>query len=205
MRIVIELQGPTPLMMHNERLSLRDNPFARQIAEITAKGVNQTDADKELVAKLEWYGGLYTDAAGNVVLPTKNVIKSFAEAGTITKSGKKIKQGITPYAMDVPLIIPDPLHQDTLWEKPQYRDARPVKIGRGKILRTRPIFHRWAATLDAELLTDVLNIDQAVSIAELAGRAVGLCDARNIGYGRFTAKLKKLTAPKRAPSELEAV
>lgn len=194
MRIRIELTGTAPLLMHNERLSDPDDEFARQIKEITDKGTNQTTADKELVSKLEWFGGLYTYTNGvkEVVLPTANVIRCLRETAAITKDGKRIARGISPLVLHVPLLHGGPKDVAKLYEDGKYIDRRQVKVGRGRIKRTRPIFPQWAAAFDFELLTDVLNLQRLIDIAELAGLATGLGDARILGYGRFKAAVKKV-------------
>jgi hypothetical protein len=190
MRIKLELRSTTALMMHSERLANPQDPITKQIAAFTSKKKNKTDADVAEISRLEWYGGLYTDADGNIVIPSANIAKSLRDAGTVTKSGKKIEQGLTPYALNVPLILPGNVrHQDKLWGKPEYIDKRLVKVGQARIVRARPIFSNWGVVAEFELLEDVLNLDDFIAIAELAGRATGLGDARRIGYGRYTAKV----------------
>lgn len=192
MRIHIELTGKTPLMMHNERLSDPDDPYTKQIKEITAKRTNQTENDKEMISKLEWRGGIYADDKGNVIVPTANLTRCFREAAAVTKAGRKIARGLSPFEMAMPLITDGPRHIDKLIADPKYFDKRQVKVGNGRVKRTRPIFPKWSVAADFELLEDVLNFDELASIADLAGRAVGMCDARILGHGRFEAKVSKI-------------
>jgi hypothetical protein len=191
MRIHIELTGKTPLMMHNERLSDPDNEFTKQIKEITDKGTNQTEADKVLLSKLEWRGGIYANNDGEVIIPSPNMIRCLREAAAVTKEGRKIARGLNPYELMMPLMTGCSRRVDDLFKDPAFADKRQVKIGRGRIKRTRPIFPRWAVAGDFELLEDVLSFAGLVNIVDLAGRAVGLCDARLLGYGRFEAKITK--------------
>jgi hypothetical protein len=192
MRIHIELTGKTPLMMHNERLSDPDDEYTKQIKELTAKKTNQTEKDKEHISKLEWRGGLYADDKGNIVVPTANTMRCFREAAAVTKSGRKIARGLSPFEMMAALIIDGPRHIDKLIVDPKYFDRRQVKVGAGRVKRTRPIFPKWSLGTDFELLDDVLNFDELANIIDLAGRAVGLCDCRILGYGRFDAKITKV-------------
>lgn len=190
MRVKMELQGTTALMMHNVRLADPQDVFTKQIASFTAKKKNQTESDKEWISKLEWYGGLYTDDSGNVAIQSSAIVGCLKEAGAITRSGTKILRGITPYSLLTPLTLPGGLkHKDELWGKTEYLDRRAVKIGRQTILRTRPIFHRWAAAIEFELLDDVINFDDFVEITDKAGRAIGIGDGRRIGHGRFTSQV----------------
>jgi hypothetical protein len=192
MRIHIELTGKTPLMMHNERLSDPDDEYTKQIKELTAKKTGKTEKDNELISKLEWRGGIYEDGKGNVVVPTKNILKCFREAAAVTKSGRKIARGLSPFELMAALIIDGPRHIDKLIDNEKYYDRRQVKVPSGRVKRTRPIFPIWKFGTDFELLDDVLNFDELVSIIDLAGRASGLCEARILGYGRFDAKITKV-------------
>jgi hypothetical protein len=191
MQVRIELTGTTPLMMHNERLIDPENEFNQQIKAITGKKTNQTEEDKKVVAKLEWYGGLYADESGNVVIPTGNIIKCVRDGAAVKKAGMTVLRGIAPHALSAPLINGGDRHKDKLWGNPIHRDRRSVGIGRSKVMRTRPIFPKWAVTADFELLEDVLNFDELKAHVENAGRSIGLGDARIKGYGRFTANVTK--------------
>lgn len=191
MKISVTISGKTPLLLHNERLSDPDDPIVRQIKELTDKRRNQTDVDKDMVSKLEWRGGLYSDLNGELVMPLANIIRCFREAATMTKEGKKVARGISPLEMTVPLLTDGSRKVDELIAHEKYFDRRQVKVGNGRIKRTRPIFHRWSLVANFELLDDMINLSSLVNIADLAGRAVGLCDARILGYGRFDVRIAK--------------
>jgi hypothetical protein len=193
MRIHVELRGSTPLMMHNERLSNAEDPHAIAIKELTSKGTNQTPRDKEEISKLEWHGGLYTNGSDEIVIPSANLIKCVRETATITKEGKKVARALTPLSIHAPLIYPGgPKKLDALFADKTFVDRRQVKVGRGRITRTRPVFHQWALAIDFELLDDVMSFADVQRLWELAGLSTGLCDGRILGYGRFTAAVKKV-------------
>ena len=192
MRVSVEITGTTPLMMHNERLSDQDDEYTKAIKEYTDKGKNQTETDKQQVSSLEWRGGVYLDGNDEIVIPAANIVKCFKEAGTRTKSGKKITGGVSPVALVFPLEIDGPRHVDELRKSDRYYDRRMVKVGRGRIKRTRPIFAKWKIVPEFEIAESVLNLDAFRGIVELAGTAEGLGDARILGYGRFKAKVTKI-------------
>jgi len=178
--------------MHNERLSDPSDEFTKAIKEITDKGVNQTDLDKELLSKLEWKGGVYHDDNRYPIIPSKSIVRCFREAAAITKNGKNIARAFVPTKLHFLLI--DPHGQktiDELCDMPIYIDRRQVKVGRGRISRTRPCFPKWAIAAQFSLLDDVMNLSTLQKIGELAGLAVGLCDARILGHGRFECKITK--------------
>ncbi len=191
MNIDFHLVGITPLLMHNERLSDANDPIVREIKTYTAKKKNQTDADKEIISMLEWRGGIYTDAKGEVVVPVANFVRCLREAATITKRGKHIARAILYRGMSTSLILPagESRKVDDLIKIDVHHDRRQVKVGSARITRVRPIFQAWALQINCELLEDVLDFDELASIADVAGRSIGLGDARILGYGRFTSKL----------------
>jgi len=192
MRIKVQLKGTTPLMMHNERLSNSEDPHTKAIKELTDKGTNQTERDKAEICKLEWYGGLYTNGSDEIFIPAANLIKCVRETATITKEGKKVARALTPLAIHAALVHPGPKKLDALFADKTFVDRRQVKVGRGRITRTRPIFHQWALAIDFELLDDVMSFSDVQRLWELSGLSTGLCDARILGYGRFTAAVKKV-------------
>jgi hypothetical protein len=175
--------------MHNSRLSDADNEFTKQIKEITDKGTNQTKEDKEHLAHLEWQGSLYTNGNNIPVIPSANFIKMLREAAAVTKEGKKIARGLSPLALTWDLEYGGPKNLKELYAIPAFVDRRQVKVGRGLIKRTRPIFPQWKVTPSFELLTDILDFGRLKDLIELAGLTTGLGDARILGYGRFQAKV----------------
>jgi hypothetical protein len=195
MRVRIDIVGTTPLMMHNERLSDPQDSYTKEIKAITDKKTNQTEHDKDLISKLEWFGSTYIGINGSsheLVIPTANIVKCLRETAAVTKEGKKIARGISPTTLHLPLVYDGPKDLEKLYATPAFVDRRQVKVGRARLKRTRPIFPKWSLAAEFELLTDVLDLSHLISIAELAGLATGLGDARILGYGRFNAKVEKI-------------
>lgn len=188
MRIVLQLDGITGLVMHNDRLADPDDQIVRAIKEITSKRT-KTDADHAEVARLEWFGGLYHDAEAGIYLPTWNVVRCLEEAGKITKKGRSVIRAVAVASDKTPVLYDGPREPAKLWDRPEFRFRKMVGVGGKRIARMRPIFRRWAVALEAELLTDVMNIGDFEQIAEQAGRSEGLGDARKLGYGRFTVRV----------------
>lgn len=191
MRVALTLTGVTGLVMHNIRLADPDDEYVRAIKELTAKKRNKTDADNAEIGKLEWFGGLYHDPEIGVYMPTWNVIRCMEQAAKITRQGTTLVRALAVMADRVPLEYDGPKDVASLWEKPEYRWRTMVGVQNQRVARVRPIFRRWSVKLEAELLDDVLNPDDFVRIAQRAGLAEGLGDARKLGYGRFTAEVRK--------------
>jgi len=179
-------------MMHNERLSDPDDEYTQQIKEITNKGSNQTEQDKALVSKLEWFGGIYTNGSKQLVMPAANIIRCFRATASYTKEGKKLAGGLSPTALYFPFLHDGEDSLEKLFADRSHVDRRQVKVGRGRVKRTRPIFPQWQIPSEFELFEDILDLSRLQRIAEDAGRSQGLCDARILGYGRFKIECKRI-------------
>lgn len=177
-------------MCHNERLANPDDPITREIAAINAKS-NKTEADRQEVFKLEWYGGLYTavDISGPVI-PTANIRTCLINAGKMTKKGKPVERAISFFSLSVPIAYEGPRDIDELWKQPSFRDIRMVRI-RGRVPRCRPQFVHWSVIADAFFLDEALDFDVFQRIVEQAGLAEGLGDNRKNGFGRFIGEVIK--------------
>ena len=71
-----------------------------------------------------------------------------------------------------------------LWADPRFRFRVPVRVGVGRVVRTRPRFERWSAELTIEFLPSLLNPSEVRGFVALAGEQVGLGDWRP-RFGRF--------------------
>lgn len=185
MRTMLELTGTTGLVMHNIQLADKTNPFTKEIAKLTDKR-NRTEADDAEIERLEFLGGLYHDPDIGIHVPTGNVVKCFERAGTLTRQGTALVRAVALVTDRAPLHYDGPREPLKLWDLPEFHFRKSVGIQRGKVMRMRPIFRRWALTLELELVETVLDPDDFTRIAELGGRSEGLCDARKLGFGRFT-------------------
>lgn len=185
----LRLTGAQPLIMHNVQAADPYNPFARAMKEFTSKR-KKTDGDLLEIDRLKFLSGLYYDAEVGPYLPAPNVFRALIEAGTITKSGKKIERGVTFLSRLAPLEYNGPRTPDELWgdngDTP-FVDRRIVVVNRSRIPGVRPIFPDWSATFDIEIDPDIIDRDEFEAIAGRAGR-VGVGDFRRF-YGKFTVKV----------------
>lgn len=189
MRIILKIDGVTGLVQHNERLADEDDDYTRQIKAITSKRSNKTDADREEIARLEWYGGLYHDREIGVYVPSWNLIRCFERAAAMTRNGANVIRALSAVTDKLPLQYEGPRELAKLYALPEFRLRKMVGVGKNRVMRVRPIFRRWGLEFEAEFLEDVLNIEVLERIVEQAGRSEGLGDARKLGYGRFLVEL----------------
>ncbi|MGH2586606.1 MAG: hypothetical protein ACRDJE_16955 [Dehalococcoidia bacterium] len=190
-RALLKLTGTTPLLCHNIQLNDPDNDFTRLIAEITAKKNKKTDQDRAEIARLEWFGGLYTaPGVGGPLIPTGNIRKCLIEAAKVTRQGRQIGRGIAFIGMHVPLIYEGPRNLEELQASPTYNYRVSVNVTGKRVIRIRPQFPVWAVEAHAEIITDIIDPDDVEQIVKRAGLIEGLGDNRVNGFGRFTATMR---------------
>ena len=188
MNITVELQGTSPLLMHNPRMVDRDFELNRQIKVLTDKR-KKTDEDMRLIEKLEWYGGLYEDG-GIIVQPTSKPRKCLINTGRISKMGKMIERALSFSTLHVPLIYEGPKEIDAVFADKHFHSRLSVGVGNKRVMRVRPQFFPWALKVNGLFVEDAgINFDEFERIVELAGIVEGIGDNRVNGYGRFTGKV----------------
>jgi hypothetical protein len=185
MKVRLQLQGVEPLLMHSDRLSDPLDPHAMALREVTSKR-RKTDDDHREMARLEWRGSLYWSDRTGVYIPGRNIEKCLIEGARISRMGRQVERGLFVLSNEAKLEYDGPSDLDKLWADERFRDRRSVGVGARRVMRTRPLFPEWTTTVEAELDTAVLGLEDLKRIANEAGRQVGLGDFRP-RYGRFLA------------------
>lgn len=189
MKIIINLVGTSPLLMHNPRMVDPEFEINRQMKALTAKR-KKTDDDLEQIAKLEWYGGLY-EQDGVIVQPTSKVRKCLINTARIMKLGKGIERTLSFTSLYVPLEYEGPDNIDEVFKLSRFHSRLSVGVGGKRVMRVRPSFYPWAMSVEGVFIVDAgVNVDDLHRIVELAGTVEGIGDNRVNGYGRFTGTLE---------------
>ena len=188
MKIVIDVVGTSPLLMHNPRMVDPEFEINRQMKVLT--GIRKkTDETLRQIGRLEWFGGMY-EVEGVVVQPTSKLRKCLINAGRISKQGKSIERALSLSELNVPLIYEGPKELNKLFEDKRYTSRLSVGIGNKRVMRVRPQFSQWGLRVKGLFIEDAgLNLGEFEHIAELAGLSEGIGDNRVNGYGRFTIKV----------------
>jgi hypothetical protein len=188
MKIVIDVVGTSPLLMHNPRMVDPEFEINRQMKVLT--GIRKkTDETLRQIGRLEWFGGMY-EVEGVVVQPTSKLRKCLINAGRISKQGKSIERALSFSELNVPLIYEGPKELNKLFEDKRYTSRLSVGIGNKRVMRVRPQFSQWGLRVKGLFIEDAgLNLGEFEHIAELAGLSEGIGDNRVNGYGRFTVKV----------------
>lgn len=183
----VQMVGTQPLLMHNVRLADDQSVYTREIGKLTAKRSQKTEEDKKEIDRLSFAGGLYYDDKIGPYLPAENIFRCLMEAGSLTRSGKKIERGLIFGTTRVRLEYDGPRNMESLWGDGDTRwvDRRMVAVQRQRIPRVRPIFPEWSASLGVEIDPAVIDPEEFGDIVVKAGKLIGIGDYRRF-YGRFT-------------------
>lgn len=186
-KLKFRLTGVAPLIMHNGRMADPRDQYSRAMKEISSKR-KKVDADYEEMARLEWMGGLYL-LDGAPCIPDYVLEAALIGRGGAARSQKMGKEAAAGmFVMEnFPLEYDGPKDPDELWKLKEFRLARAVRIGQSRVIRTRPIFQKWAANVEIEFDLDFLNADHIHQWMEIAGSKVGLMDWRP-KCGRFSVE-----------------
>jgi hypothetical protein len=186
----LTMTGTAPLICHNVQTADPLNHWSKEIAKLTAKRKNKTDADEMEIARLKFAAGLYYDKDAGPYLPAANVFRCLIEAGAMTREGKKIERGVIFLSDRAPLQYDGPRDIDALWGNGEsmFVDRRVVAVQRQRVVATRPIFPQWGAVFEVEVDPEVINPGAFADIAAKAGRSVGVGDYRRF-YGKFHAEV----------------
>jgi hypothetical protein len=153
------------------------------------------------MARIEFEGALYYQEDIGIYMPAKCLGGCFKAAAKKFKLGKATKALTIDCAIGTPLIGYEGKNSEQLWQIVNKNDeqlhvfAETVVVNRARIVRTRPIFHKWEVKFDLYLNTELLSIEQLKRIVDTAGFEFGLCELRpekaTGTYGRFTLETLK--------------
>jgi hypothetical protein len=87
-----ELSGDS-LIMHNGQTADPLNSFSKAMKEISGKR-KKTDADFEALANIEYQAGLYLNAKGQVIIPSRVLESVLVEGAKKSKEGKLALSGM---------------------------------------------------------------------------------------------------------------
>ena len=194
-RVKVRLKGIAPLMMHNVRLANSFDRYSIATKEISDanKKKNKTVANTQLLARIEWEGGLYMDG-GKVGLPAKCLDACFWGGAKKSNNGKQWLPGVSLSESFYPLEING---NNNGWEESgnipnskldklflKYHDSRIERVQKSAILRTRPIFYEWAVECAVDIDEGIINKEKVKKAIVDAGYLLGLLEKRP-RYGRF--------------------
>lgn len=184
-----KITGIAPLIVHNGELADPFYVFSQEIKKISGKR-KKTDADHEMMAKLEWRGGLYVNE-GRLIVPSDCFEASLVGAAKLSRLGKDAARGL--FVEDHLVIkgdgIPESVDEavlDEMYASGKFTFRKGVRVGAAKVMRTRPIFGLgWFTNATVVFNDAVFNRQQIEDLVAAAGSQIGLCEWRP-RFGRFS-------------------
>lgn len=131
---------------------------------------------------------VYLDPEGSFCHPCESFTKAMVKA----VAGKKFGKMFATAAIKGSVFITEPfaliLDEKGKPAKDYAIDRRPVVIGKSRVLRCRPCFHKWQMKIAFEIDTAIVQPSHVRESLALAGRIIGIGDYRpekGGGFGRF--------------------
>jgi hypothetical protein len=184
--IEIELVSSVPLLMHKDTLVDPLNPATKAHKEMTGKKT-KTDDDHIAIAKSEYIAGCYWKKDKGFYIPGPMLEAALINAAKLQKLGVKFRQGVSVLQDELPLVGYEKKTPEQLWEDPDYRDVRGVKVQQNKIMRYRAIFHKWKTNATVLIDERIVNLNDVQKSIVEAGERFGLGDYRP-RFGRFSVE-----------------
>jgi hypothetical protein len=161
------------------------HPMKKAIDRLV-KAKNKTEEEIREAYRLEFIAGLYVSEEGRVVIPSDNINRMLQDAGAKHPRFTRPKVQSAVFCQTTNLMYENPEKPgedvaERLWEREGFRLIRPAKNGgrnAGTVMRSRPIFNRWAAKVEVLYDPSVLDADDVLELFALAGRMIGLSDWR---------------------------
>lgn len=182
----VSFVSDAPILLHNSRLANPMDEFAKQLKEVS--GVKKkTDEHHAKMQKIEWFGSLYLNHENKIIIPSEMIEACLTEGAKKSKLGKAFKSSV--FVHDAPVLQFEDMNENIndLFTKGKYVDARIVKVGMNRIVRTRPIFMQWSIDFSIHYDQEVIKEAEIVAAATVAGVQVGIGDYRP-KFGRFKAE-----------------
>jgi hypothetical protein len=176
--------GVAPLLMRSARFADPLDEYSLELERLTRKRI-KTMADHEQIAKVEWFGGLWTDG-GRPCIPGDAVEAALVAAARTRKAGGTARAAIL-CPRNVPIEHDGAADLNALWSDTRFRLRASVRVNGRRTMRTRPKFEVWAAALDLHFLPTLLNRNDVLELLRIAGDRIALGDWRP-RFGRFTVE-----------------
>lgn len=179
--IAVKIEGLVPLCVHNIQLADPRNEWTKRIKEISSKR-KKVDADLDAIAKNEWFGSLYRNETGDLIIPAECVDATILAAAKRTKEGPKAKLSVR--CSDFVIEHDGGKDLEVMYDNADFRYYKAVSVGQATVMRMRPIFKKWSGTIRVEFDSDEVNESTVRGWVETAGIKVGFCERRPM-FGRF--------------------
>ena len=190
-KLHVKLNGTNTLLMHSPKTVNPLHPIKLEMNQYTEKK-KKTEDDYRKISELEWEAGLYYDEVNGLHIPAECLQKALEEGAKLFKAGRDIQRYVQFVSVAAPLDIGVPFVFDKMVHDMKYYDVRNVGVKRNRVMRTRPRFDVWRCEFDIIYDQEHIDVDVIVRAFECVGKYIGLCDGRQLGYGRFATVINEV-------------
>lgn len=187
----LRFTGVSALLMHSARLANPLDQGVKELKKLTASKP-KTDAVHASIARMEWELGMYFDPTLGPYMPTENLRKSIVLGARKSKLGKAVESGgVFMCDERIALDYDGPRTLDKLWTA-GFSDYRSIVVNKRRVMRSRAKFPTpWTLEFGIEIDLGVIEAQQVLDAATIAGRYIGIGDYRPEGgglFGRFSVE-----------------
>jgi hypothetical protein len=182
--IEVEISGVVPLLMHKFSAAAEAD-LQGDVKKSVRKKETSEEAAEEVAYRLEPESG---EKKGKLYIPAEHVYQSMVKAASsfqVKGQGKKTYKDAVSGNV---LIDPEFISLLDVEGKPCYDyeiDTRPVRIGKSRVMRHRPVIQKWRLKFTLKVLDDdALPESVANAVLVKAGESKGVADYRP-RFGRF--------------------
>lgn len=178
-----QITGVAPLIHHNGQTADPLNQHSINIAAIAGKR-KKVEADHRELSKREFFASLYVDKDQEPIIPLQIIEASLIEGAKKQRRGPAAKAGLLVNSHSR-LEYDGPRKPDALWADARFHFRVAVRVNMSRVMRTRPWFDRWSASVAVDYLPSMLNPADVRSFLVTAGEQIGIGDWRP-RFGRFS-------------------
>lgn len=197
----VKIKGTQPLLMHADDIEWADEMDRWKNDKDNKKS---SKAGDDRTPAFRWIGALYRNEAGEVIVPTENIMRALMEGGAMVpvpggRMGKSFKaqsqSGIMPRTLGWQLTLGGKsidgkliesllkekdfaVHKATVEKLGFSLFVKRARIGASKHVRVRPRFDTWEAQGELSVTDEQITTSVLEDILEMAGKYKGLGDWR---------------------------
>jgi hypothetical protein len=175
----------SPLLMHSLNAMDPFNLKVKRLHELQAvPSKKRTDEQLMEMTWLDFALNAYFNEEVGLYIPAENIEACIRDAFKDFRKSKDAIVGLTVQETEVPLIYNGPRTLEELFEIPEFKDVRIVKIQNNRVPRCRPRFNRWSLKFDLDVDESIIKTSDLEMAFDIAGSKKAIGDHRP-RYGRF--------------------
>ncbi len=173
LKCYVEIEGETPLLIHNGRTSNPLDEYSKKMKLITSKR-KKTDEDFEKLLDIGWHASLYWNDKIGLYMPVENLQAALHKACKKHKMGNHVSGFIFGEKLGFPILVDGHESLPALEKNKDYRFIKAVTIQRSKTLSCRAIFPKWDLHFNFEVDDTILSEDDVTMILNTMSKRIGL-------------------------------